>query len=160
MSGFAGGRTENPTYKEVTGGNTGHFEAVQISFDPAVVSANALLDLFFRSIDPTDAGGQFCDRGDSYRTAVFASGAQKAAAQKAKADAQAALGQTIVTPILDAAQFYPADAYHQDYYKGNKLVLTRFGPKKQASAYNAYRDACGRDQRVKQLWGTDAPFAS
>ncbi|WP_299563033.1 peptide-methionine (S)-S-oxide reductase MsrA [uncultured Sulfitobacter sp.] len=160
VSGFAGGRTENPTYKEVTGGNTGHFEAVQISFDPDVVSANALLDLFFRSIDPTDAGGQFCDRGDSYRTAVFASSAQKAAAQKAKADAQAALGQTIVTPILDAAQFYPADAYHQDYYKGNKLVLTRFGPKKQASAYNAYRDACGRDQRVKQLWGSDAPFAS
>ena len=160
VSGFAGGSVKNPTYKQVVAGGTGHYEAAQIQYDPAVVSADQLLSMFFRSVDPTDAGGQFCDRGDSYRTAVFASGAQKAAAQKAKADAQAALGQTIVTPILDAAQFYPADAYHQDYYKGNKLVLTRFGPKKQASAYNAYRDACGRDQRVKQLWGTDAPFAS
>lgn len=159
ISGFAGGKTANPTYKDVTGGDTGHYEAVQITFDPAVVSAGTLLDLFFRSVDPTDAGGQFCDRGPSYLTAIFASDAQKSVAEKSKADAQAALGQKIVTPILAAAKFYPADAYHQDYYKGSKLVLTRFGPKSQASAYKAYRDACGRDQRVKELWGSAAPFA-
>ncbi len=159
ISGFAGGKTANPTYKDVTGGDTGHYEAVQITFDPAVVSAGTLLDLFFRSVDPTDAGGQFCDRGPSYLTAIFTSDAQKSVAEKSKADAQAALGQKIVTPILAAAKFYPADAYHQDYYKGSKLVLTRFGPKSQASAYKAYRDACGRDQRVKELWGSAAPFA-
>ncbi len=159
VSGFAGGTLENPTYKQVTGGGTGHYEAVEITYDPDVVSADALLDLFFRSIDPTDAGGQFCDRGESYRTAVFATGDQETAAQKAKADAQRALGQEIVTPILPAEEFWPADEYHQDYYKGGKLVLTRFGPKSQASAYKAYRDACGRDARVKELWGSDAPFA-
>ena len=100
VSGFAGGRTKNPTYKQVTGSNTGHYEAVQIQFDPAVVSRDTLLNLFFRSIDPTDAGGQFCDRGESYRTAIFAgSPAQKSAAEQAKAEAQAALGTKIVTPV-------------------------------------------------------------
>lgn len=159
VSGFAGGTVKNPTYKQVTGGGTGHYEAVEITFDPDVVSADTLLNLFFRSIDPTDAGGQFCDRGESYRSAVFATSDQKADAQKAKADAQSALGQEIVTPILAADEFWPADEYHQDYHKGGKLVLTRFGPKSQASAYKAYRDACGRDARVKELWGSDAPFA-
>lgn len=159
VSGFAGGTVKNPTYKQVTGGGTGHYEAVEITFDPDVVSADTLLNLFFRSIDPTDAGGQFCDRGESYRSAVFATSDQKAAAQKAKADAQSALDQEIVTPILAADEFWPADEYHQDYHKGGKLVLTRFGPKSQASAYKAYRDACGRDARVKELWGSDAPFA-
>lgn len=159
VSGFAGGNTANPTYKQVTSGGTGHFEAVQITFDPNVVSAGALLNLFFRSVDPTDAGGQFCDRGPSYRTAIFATGSQKAAAEQAKSQAQKDLGQKIVTPVLNAAKFYPAEAYHQDYAKGKKLVLTRFGPKSQASAYEAYRNACGRDERVKQLWGSAAPFA-
>lgn len=159
VSGFAGGKTANPTYKQVTSGGTGHYEAVQITFDPGVVSAGQLLDLFFRSVDPTDAGGQFCDRGPSYRTAIFASGNQKVAAEQAKAKAQADLGQKIVTPILKSSKFYPADAYHQDYAKGKKLVLTRFGPKSQANAYKAYRKACGRDQRVKELWGSAAPFA-
>lgn len=159
ISGFAGGKTANPTYKQVTKGGTGHYEAVQIIFDPDVVSRDDLLAKFFRSVDPTDAGGQFCDRGASYRTAIFANGSeQKAAANKAKAEASNQLGQKIVTPILGAAQFYPADASHQDYYKGSKIVLTRFGPKKQSKAYKAYRDACGRDQRVKQLWGSAAPF--
>lgn len=159
VSGFAGGKAANPTYKQVTGGGTGHYEAVQITFDPGVVSRDDLLAKFFRSVDPTDAGGQFCDRGASYRTAIFANGSeQKAAAKKAKADAGKDLGQKIVTPILGATTFYPADAYHQDYYKGSKIVLTRFGPKKQSKAYKAYRDACGRDQRVKQLWGSAAPF--
>ena len=159
VSGFTGGSTVNPTYKQVTGGSSGHYEAVQITFDPTVVSPAKLYAMFFRSVDPTDAGGQFCDRGDSYRTAIFAeTPAQFSAAQQAKVDAQNDLGQKVVTPIFDAAPFYPAEDYHQDYYKGSKLVLTRFGPKRQASAYKAYRDACGRDARVKQLWGSAAPF--
>lgn len=159
VSGYAGGKIANPTYKQVVGGGTGHYEAVQITFDPAVVSRDDLLSKFFRSVDPTDAGGQFCDRGASYRTAIFAnSAAQTSAAKKAKAAAQAALGQNIVTPVLGATKFYAAEAYHQDYYKGSKIVLTRFGPKSQAKAYKAYRNACGRDQRVKQLWGSSAAF--
>ena len=151
VSGFAGGKTENPTYKQVTSGGTGHYEAVQITFDPAVVSADTLLDLFFRSVDPTDAGGQFCDRSDSYRTAIFATDSQIAVAEQAKAKAQSDLGKKVVTPVLGETKFYPAEAYHQDYAKGSKLVITRFGPKSQANAYKAYRDACGRDQRVKKL---------
>ncbi|CUH49916.1 peptide-methionine (S)-S-oxide reductase MsrA [Ruegeria atlantica] len=160
VSGFTGGKTANPTYDQVTKGGTGHYEAVQITFDSSRVSRETLLSMFFRSVDPTDAGGQFCDRGNSYRTAVFVSNTgEKALAQKAKANAQQALGQTVVTPILNAGTFYPAEAYHQDYYKGDKLVLTRFGPKRQKNAYKAYRKACGRDARVKQLWGSNAPFA-
>ncbi len=160
VSGYTGGTTKNPTYKQVTGGGTGHFEAVQIRFDPGIVSRAALLDMFLRSIDPTDAGGQFCDRGDSYRSAIFVSGPdQKALAQAARTRAARDLGQPLVTPILPAGTFYPAESYHQDYYKGTDLVLTRRGPKSQASAYKFYRDACGRDARVKQLWGDAAPFA-
>lgn len=161
VSGFAGGRTKNPTYKEVTGGNTGHYEAVQIQFDPAVVSRDTLLDLFFRSVDPTDAGGQFCDRGESYRTAIFASNAaQKSAAEAAKAEAQAALGTQIVTPILGDAPFYPAEDYHQDYYKSSeRLAFSSVGVAvKKSVAYKRYRSGCGRDARVKQLWGSAAPF--
>ncbi|MES0862047.1 peptide-methionine (S)-S-oxide reductase MsrA [Ruegeria sp. SCPT10] len=160
VSGYTGGTTANPSYKDVTKGGTGHYEAVQITFDPSKVSRDTLLDMFFRSVDPTDAGGQFCDRGDSYRTAIFVSNmGEKALAEQAKADAQSALGQTVVTPILQETAFYPAETYHQDYYKGEKVVFTRFGPKRQKNAYKAYRKACGRDARVKQLWGTDAPFA-
>mgnify|MGYP001096255775 FL=1 len=160
VSGFAGGTTANPTYKQVTSGGMGHYEVVQITFDPSVVSAGQLLDLFFRSVDPTDAGGQFCDRGDSYRTAIFATDDQKAAAQQAKAKVQADLGKSIVTPVLPAAELYPADAYHQDYAKNGKIILTRFGPKSKANAYKAYREACGRDARVKELWGAAAPFVN
>jgi len=160
VSGFAGGKTENPTYKQVTSDGTGHYEAVQITFDPAVVSADTLLDLFFRSVDPTDVGGQFCDRSDSYRTAIFATDSQIAVAEQAKAKAQSDLGKKVVTPVLGETKFYPAEAYHQDYAKGSKLVITRFGPKSQANAYKAYRDACGRDQRVKKLWGSAAPFTN
>ncbi len=160
VSGYTGGTTENPTYDQVSKGGSGHYEAVQITFDPARVSRETLLNMFFRSVDPTDAGGQFCDRGESYRTAIFVSNTgEKALAQQAKSSAQNALGQTVVTPILRAGAFYPAEAYHQDYYKGDKLVLTRFGPKRQKNAYKAYRKACGRDARVKQLWGSEAPFA-
>jgi peptide-methionine (S)-S-oxide reductase len=160
VSGYIGGTTANPTYKEVTSGGTGHYEAVQITFDPGVVSRETLYSMFFRSVDPTDAGGQFCDRGESYRTAIFTTSiADAEAAEQAKAEAQNALGTAIVTPILEAGTFYPAEDYHQDYYKGSKLVLTRFGPKRQSFAYKAYREACGRDARVKELWGEAAPFA-
>ena len=161
ISGFAGGTVKNPTYKQVTAGGTGHYEAAQIQFDPAVVSLDQLLSMYFRSVDPTDAGGQFCDRGDSYRTAIFAKDAvQKAAATQAKAQAQAALGQTIVTPVLGKTTFYPADAYHQDYYKSSERpAFSSVGlAVKKSVAYKRYRDGCGRDQRVKQLWGSAAPF--
>lgn len=158
-SGYIGGTTANPTYKQVTKGGTGHYEAVEITFDPSKVSRETLLDLFFRSVDPTDAGGQFCDRGDSYRTAIFVSNkSEQGKAEAAKVKAQAQLGKTIVTPILNAGTFYEAEAYHQDYYKGSKIVLTRFGPKRQSEAYKRYRKACGRDARVKELWGSAAPF--
>jgi peptide-methionine (S)-S-oxide reductase len=161
VSGYTGGSVKNPTYKQVTGGGTGHYEAVEITYDPAKVSARQLYDLFFRSVDPTDAGGQFCDRGESYRTAIFVSDpAEKQAATAAKAEAEKALGQKIVTPILEAGPFYEAEDYHQDYYKGDKLILTRFGPKTQAAAYERYRTACGRDARVKALWGQAAPFVN
>ncbi|MCB4456937.1 peptide-methionine (S)-S-oxide reductase MsrA [Leisingera sp. McT4-56] len=160
VSGYTGGTTANPTYKDVTRGGTGHYEAVQIVFDPAKVSRERLLELFFRSVDPTDPGGQFCDRGDSYRTAVFVSNSQeRALAEQTKAQAQQDLGQKIVTPILPAKTFYQAEDYHQDYYKGDSLVFTRFGPKRQAAAYKRYRQACGRDAKVAQLWGDAAPFA-
>jgi peptide-methionine (S)-S-oxide reductase len=161
VSGFAGGQTANPTYKQVTAGGTGHYEAVEITFDPDVVTRDTLLHLFFRSIDPTDAGGQFCDRGPSYRSAVFAAdGKQKTAAEQAKAQAQADLGRQVVTPILGAAKFYPADAYHQDYYKSSdRLAVTSVGlGVKKSTAYKRYRQGCGRDAKVKQLWGSAAPF--
>lgn len=159
VSGFAGGTAPNPTYKQVSAGGTGYLEAVQITFDPARISREKLLDMFFRSIDPTDSGGQFCDRGESYSTAVFVSNrVERAVAEQAKTKAQTALGQPIVTPIRDSGKFYPADAYHQDFYKGKKLVITRFGPRKQSVAYKLYRKACGRDARVRELWGEAAPF--
>lgn len=159
ISGYTGGTVDNPTYRQVTGGGSGHYEAVRILYDSAETNSDRLYHLFFRSIDPTDDGGQFCDRGDSYRTAIFVSdAADRAAAERAKAKAQAELGKTIVTPILDAATFHEAEEYHQDYYKGGKRVLTRFGPIRQNDAYKRYRKACGRDARVAELWGSDAPF--
>ncbi|WP_372604086.1 peptide-methionine (S)-S-oxide reductase MsrA [Actibacterium sp.] len=159
VSGFTGGTVANPTYKQVSNGGTGHFEAVKITYDPDKVSYETLLHLFFRSIDPTDPGGQFCDRGDTYRTAIFVSNpAEQAIAEQERMAAQAALGKKIVTQILPAGPFYDADSYHQDYYKQTTLVLTRFGPKSKAEAYKKYRDACGRDKRVKALWGAEAPF--
>lgn len=156
ISGYTGGSSANPTY----GDHEGHFEAVQISFDPAKVSYDALLAAFLRSVDVTDAGGQFCDRGASYRTAIFAAGpAQEASAKAAVAAAEVQLGVKVVTPVLPAATFYKAEDYHQDYYKGTNYVLTRAGPKLQSNAYEFYRKACGRDARVKALWGSQAQFA-
>ena len=161
VSGYTGGTVANPTYKQVTRGGTGHYEAVEIRYDPAKISYDQLLHAFFRSVDPTDAGGQFCDRGDSYRTAVFVtSPEERAAAEKAKARAERDLNRKIVTPILDAKPFYDAEDYHQNYYKKTDIVLTRRGPKQMKDAYKFYRDACGRDMRVRQLWGEDALFAS
>lgn len=160
ISGYTGGRGQNPTYKQVSRGGTGHYEAARIIYDSGVVTRDQLYDLFFRSVDPTDAGGQFCDRGDSYRTAIFADGAaERKAAEMAKTRAQAALGRTIVTPVLTAGAFWPAEDYHQNYYKGTSRVITRFGVIRQNAAYARYREGCGRDQRVKQLWGSAAAFA-
>lgn len=159
VSGYTGGTTANPTYREVTRGGSGHYEAVQIMFDPAQVSRAQLLDMFLRSVDPTDAGGQFCDRGESYRTAIFVSDqAEQTLAQAAVAKAQSDLGQRIVTPVLPEAPFYIAEDYHQDYYKGENRVITRFGAIPQSDAYKRYREGCGRDARIRQLWGSQAPF--
>ena len=144
-SGYTGGKTKNPTYKQVTYGDTGHYEAVGITYDPAKVSFEALLTAFWHSVDPTDDGGQFCDRGDSYRTAVFAlNEKQRKAAEASKKAAQKKLGKPIVTPILAAATFYPAEYYHQNYYKNNSF------------RYRYYRFSCGRDNRLRDLWGKDA----
>jgi peptide-methionine (S)-S-oxide reductase len=157
VSGYTGGTTANPTYETLK--DSGHYEAVEITYDADIVSYDQLLHMFFRSVDPTDAGGQFCDRGDSYRTAVFVSNpAQVASAQAAIATAQRDLGRQIVTPLIEASRFYDAEGYHQDYYAGQSIVLTRRGPKRQSEAYAFYRNACGRDQRVSELWGDAAPF--
>ena len=161
VSGFSGGKIANPTYKQVSKGGTGHVEAVQITYDSNVVSYDQLLHMFLRSIDPTDAGGQFCDRGPAYLSAIFVSNAgEKTAATAAIAKAQADLGRSIVTPIRSTMTFYPSDAYHQDYYKQKSTVLTRFGVISKAKAYKRYRKGCGRDKRVKELWGNDAPFVA
>ena len=161
VSGFSGGSKPNPTYKEVTKGGTGHYEAVQITYDPRVLPYEKLLNMFLRSIDPTDSEGQFCDRGASYRTAIFVKNdKERAIAQAAIAQAEADLGRKIVTPILDRGKFYAAGRYHQDYYKSKSIIITRFGPKSKANAYKAYRNACGRDVRVKALWGGAAPFVN
>jgi peptide-methionine (S)-S-oxide reductase len=153
VSGYTGGDLQNPTYKN----HDGHYEAVQITFDPAVISYAELIAKFLRSVDVLDAGGQFCDRGDAYRTAIFVQGeAQRKAALAAVAEAEAVLGAKIVTPVLAAETFWVAEAYHQDYYRSSEIVLTRAGPKKKANAYKFYRSACGRDARVQELWGDQA----
>lgn len=160
ISGYSGGTVNDPTYKQVVAGGTGHYEAVEITFDTNRISYDEVLRLFLRSVDPLDAGGQFCDRGDSYRTAIFVSNAaEKAAAEAAVAEASAALGQRVVTPILQAGPFYKAEDYHQDYYKSRDIVITRAGPKQKRNAYAFYREACGRDARVKAVWGDQAAFA-
>jgi len=160
VSGFSGGSKSNPTYKDVTKGGTGHYEAVTITYNPNKVSYEKLLHLFLRSVDVTDRGGQFCDRGDSYRTAICVKNdKERAIAEAAIKQAEADLGRKIVTPILNQGKFYAADRGHQNYYKGKSLVITRFGPKTKANAYKAYRKACGRDAKVKSLWGSAASFA-
>jgi len=147
ISGYTGGLLKNPTYKQVSAGGTGHREAVQIFYDPKKVTYEKLLDVFWHSVDPTDAGGQFCDRGQSYETAIFANTPeQMALAEKSKQElaASGALKAPIVTPIERAGPFYPAEDYHQNYYRENPL------------RYRYYRYSCGRDARLEALWGKDA----
>jgi peptide-methionine (S)-S-oxide reductase len=147
LSGYTGGHVEEPSYKQVTKGGTGHIESVRISFDPAIVSYDRLLYLFWRSVDPLDEGGQFCDRGTSYTTAIFTvSSRQRAQAEASKAalETSGAISKPAVTTIRDAATFWPAETYHQDYYNKNPI------------RYNYYRTGCGRDRRLKTLWGKDA----
>lgn len=142
-SGYTDGQTENPTYKEVSSGKTGHTEAVQVVYDPEKVSFERLVDVFWRNIDPTDAGGQFCDRGSPYRPALFYHDeAQRAVAERSLAELEAnkPFKEPIVTPIVAASTFYPAEEYHQDYYLKNPI------------RYKYYRNGCGRDRRLKELW--------
>ncbi|WP_421729911.1 peptide-methionine (S)-S-oxide reductase MsrA [Brevundimonas sp.] len=142
VSGFAGGRVANPSYEQVVRGGTGHVEAVQVTFDPARISYRQLVDRFWRTIDPTDPDGQFCDKGPSYATAVFASAAQRPAAEASRQAAVQALGQhRFVTPVRDSARFWPAEAYHQDFAVRNP---TRYG---------GYTRFCGRSARLRQVWG-------
>ncbi len=140
-SGYIGGRVAKPTYEQVSAGGTGHIEAVRVVYDPSKVSYAALANRFFRTVDPLDAKGQFCDRGDQYRSAIFVADAwQRQIAAAAKAKAAAALKKPIATLILPGATFYPAEAYHQDYYKKNP------------TKYRFYRWKCGRDARLKAVW--------
>ncbi len=146
-SGYTGGDLVDPTYKRVSAGGTGHREAVRIVYDPTKTSYAKLLDVFWRSVDPTDGGGQFCDRGESYETAIFAnSSEQKRLAEESKRalETSAVLDRPIVTPIELAGLFYPAEGYHQDYYEKNPI------------RYNFYRYRCGRDDRIEDLWGAEA----
>jgi peptide-methionine (S)-S-oxide reductase len=142
-SGYIGGTLENPNYHNYS--KAGFREAVAIKFNPGVVSYQQLVDIFFRSVDPTDAGGQFCDRGHAYTTAIYALSRDQANVAKAeRAKAKKALGRGIVTPIEGPAKFWPAEGYHQNYYKKNPL------------RYRYYRNGCGRDARVEELWGSQA----
>ncbi len=147
VSGYTGGTVPDPTYKRVSAGGTGHREAVQIFYDPKRVSYAALVEVFWRSVDPTDGGGQFCDRGESYETAIYANSLeqkQQAEASKRALQRSDVLKQPVVTPIEVARAFYPAEDYHQDYYNKNPL------------RYGFYRYNCGRDARIEELWGEDA----
>jgi peptide-methionine (S)-S-oxide reductase len=144
VSGYVGGQKKNPTYEEVSSGGTGHAEAVQVVYDPAKVSYEKLLEVFWHNIDPLQANAQFCDRGSQYRSAIFYhDDAQKAAALQSKSalEASGRFPKPIVTEIVAASTFYPAEEYHQDFYKRNPL------------RYNSYRVGCGRDRRLKELWG-------
>jgi peptide-methionine (S)-S-oxide reductase len=154
VSGYTGGISQNPTYQD----HEGHYEAVEITFDTEIISYEVLMAKFLRSVDVLDDGGQFCDRGDVYGTAIFVQEgtAQRQIAEAEVVRAEAALGQKVVTPVLDAGRFWIAEDYHQDYSKGSRIILTRAGPKKQSNAYNFYRESCGRDARVRELWGAQA----
>ena len=159
VSGYTGGTLKNPSYKQVVQGGTGHYEAVEIEFDSSVISLDKILYIFLRSVDVTDDGGQFCDRGESYRTAIFTiNKSQNEKAKSAIKNAQDELGRKIVTKVVELKNFYIAEDYHQNYYKGENFVLTRFGPRKQSKAYKLYRNSCKRDDRVKELWGSSAQF--
>ena len=141
-SGYTGGRLRNPTYKQVSAGGTGHIEAVRVTYDPARVSYATLAARFIRTVDPLDSGGSFCDRGYHYRSAFFvATAAQRRVAETINNRTKAALKKPVATLVLPAATFYPAEAYHQDYYKKNPV------------RYRLYRLNCGRDAQLKKIWG-------
>jgi peptide-methionine (S)-S-oxide reductase len=140
VSGYIGGKVQNPTYEQVGSGLTGHTEAVEVTYDPAKISYDALLDEFWRTHDPFNMAGQFCDRGPQYRPAIFVlDDAQKKSAEASKARAQARFAQPLLTPIEPASRFWPAESYHQDYYKTNTL------------RYRYYRSGCGRDARLAEI---------
>lgn len=143
-SGYTGGTVANPTYKQVSSGSTGHAESVQILYDPKKVSYEKLLDVFWHNVDPVDEGGQFCDRGTQYRSGIFYQDeTQKKLAETSKAalTKSGTLKKSIATSIVAASTFYPAEGYHQNYYKTNPLQ------------YNFYRTTCGRDRRLQEVWG-------
>jgi peptide-methionine (S)-S-oxide reductase len=140
-SGYTGGRVANPTYKQVSGGGTGHTEAVQVVYDPSVVSYEQLLDHFWHNVDPFMGHGQFCDFGDQYRPEIFVhNDAQRRAAEASKSRVEQRLRRQVVVAITAAGPFYRAEDYHQDYYKKNSLQ------------YRYYRWGCGRDARLKEIW--------
>ncbi len=144
-SGYIGGRVANPTYEQVSAGGTGHIEAVKVVYDPAKVSYQRLVARFFRTIDPLDGGGQFCDRGSQYRSAIFVAGAaERTIAEATKRRASALLKKPVATLVLPAGRFYPAEGYHQDYYRKNSVK------------YKYYRWRCGREARLAELWGKAA----
>jgi peptide-methionine (S)-S-oxide reductase len=143
-SGYAGGTVVNPTYQQVAMGGTGHAEVVQVAFDPRKVSYERLLEVFWRNIDPFDGGGQFCDRGNQYRSAILYEGDDQkraALASRESLEKSGRLPGPIMTEIVPLKAFYPAEEYHQDYYQRN------------FREYWAYRSGCGRDRRLQQLWG-------
>jgi peptide-methionine (S)-S-oxide reductase len=147
-SGFMGGWMENPSYADVTAGGTGHAEVVQVVFDPERVSYQALLDVFWVNVDPLDAGGQFCDRGEIYRSEIFARDQAQLEAAGASLRALEAAGRfdsPIVTRVTPSGPFFAAEDYHQGYYLKNPV------------RYRVYRTACGRDRRLRQIWGDQAP---
>ena len=143
-SGYTGGTTANPTYEQVSGHSTGHAEVVEVVYDPTKVSYQRLVEYFWHTIDPTVKDQQFCDRGTPYRSAIFAQNAEQlkvAQASRAALEKSKPFKEGIVTEIVLAGTFYPAEEYHQDYYKKNPI------------RYKYYRNACGRDARLQQLWG-------
>jgi peptide-methionine (S)-S-oxide reductase len=147
-SGYTGGALRNPTYEEVSSGSTGHTEAIEVRYDPARVSYDRLLEVYWHNIDPTAENRQFCDRGTQYRTAIFYHDeAQRLAAERSRAELErsGAFAAAIATDIVAAGPFYPAEDYHQDYYRKNPV------------RYQRYHDACGRDERLEELWGPSAP---
>jgi peptide-methionine (S)-S-oxide reductase len=145
-AGYTGGTKKDPTYEEVSAGGTGHAESVKIVYDPAKVSYEKLLDVFWHNIDPTVSDRQFCDVGTQYRTAIFVRDAeQRRAAEASLAAVQKKLGVPVKTQIVEASTFYPAEEYHQDYYKKNPV------------RYRYYRWGCGRDARLAEIWGAEAP---
>jgi peptide-methionine (S)-S-oxide reductase len=144
-SGYTGGHTANPTYEQVSAGKTGHTEAVEIVYDPRKVTYARLLEVFWRNIDPLTANAQFCDAGSQYRAGIFVHDAtQRRLAEASKDAAAQRLQKPIVTEITAASQFWPAEEYHQDYYKKNPI------------RYKFYRTSCGRDRRLEAIWGPDA----